>query len=81
MTWNHRVMRRVIKMPSGRRETFYDIREVFYNGRGKPDTYTADGIAPGGNALAELREELSMMLAATYRPIFQAGAVKRGRRC
>lgn len=70
MSWNHRVMRRVVKLPSGRRETVYGIREVFYNSRHIPDGYTAEAIAPQGRSIDDLREELVLILKATYDPIF-----------
>lgn len=71
MTWNHRVMRRVLRSPAGHREVVYDIREVYYNGKGRSDGYTKDAIAPQGSTLEELRHELTMMLHATYDPIFK----------
>lgn len=73
--WNHRVKRNRVrrKFKNGHMvdETFYTIREVYYNGRGKPDGYTKDNIAPQGSTVAELRHELTMMLNATYKPVFR----------
>lgn len=71
LTWDHRVFR-----SRGKHGTWYSIREVFYTKRG-PGMYTKDAATPGGEALDELREELIMMLAATYKPIFKPGEIKR----
>lgn len=68
-TWNHRLFRRRITMPSGKRQTFYDVREVYYDAKRQEDGMTANAITPGGETVEELREELVMMLRATYHPL------------
>jgi len=70
MSWNHRVFRIRNKRPSGGTETFYGIKEVYYNKKGRADGWTKDFIDPGGNTISELREVLTQMLASTYKPVF-----------
>ena len=75
--WNHRVMKRRIRI-GGKSMYHYDIREVFYEGK-RPDMFTQEAMAPGGSSLEDLREELVMMLKATYQPVFKASDIKRRR--
>ena len=66
MVWNHRVFRTTT--PGG--TDWYDIREVYYNRvGGRPDSYTAEAIAPGGETIEELRENLQYMLNALDHPV------------
>jgi hypothetical protein len=50
-------------------DDWYQIHEVYYNGKREPDSWTVDGIKPGGNTLENLRDELIMMLEATEKEI------------
>lgn len=78
MTWNHRLFKRRIKhLADKSTETFYSIREVYYNSKHMPDGYTAEDISPGGNTVDELREELVMMLKATYNPVFKSSECRK----
>ena len=66
MSWNHRVMKH--EKADGD-DDWYQIHEVFYNSKREPDSWTVDGIKPGGNTLENLRDELIMMLEATEKEI------------
>lgn len=72
MTWNHRVMRRT----NEHGETWYDIHEVYYEtdpcGVEKL-SWTEDAIAPMGETVDELREELERMLRALDKPVLEYG--------
>lgn len=75
MKYEYRMVRRVQKR-SGTGEarlhdTFYEIREVYYNDEGVPYNVNAEAIAPAGNTMDELRRDLAMMLRATYEPVFK----------
>ena len=70
MSWNHRVRRRVLRNRAGTRETFYDIVEVLYDKKDRPWGSTEESMAPVGNTMDELRECLTMMLRATWAPIY-----------
>jgi hypothetical protein len=64
MYWNHRVVKH--NGPGG--SVWYQIHEAYYN-EGKPaDSITHDAIAPGGETIEELAEELRRMLKATEKP-------------
>lgn len=73
MSWNHRVVksreRKTFKNGHTYDETFYAIHEVYYDKKGRPDGVTKDNVHPQGSTVAALREELVMMLRATYRPV------------
>ena len=64
MYWNHRVVKHTYMNGS----TWYEIHEAFYE-EGKPaDSITRYAIAPGGETIEELAEELRRMLKATEQP-------------
>ena len=68
MVWNHRVFKET--QPGG--TPWYTIREVYYPKiGGKPDSWTADAIAAGGETVEELRDELQRMLRATEQPVIE----------
>jgi hypothetical protein len=50
-------------------DDWYQIHEVHYNSKRKPEGWTVEGIAPGGNTLEDLRDELIRMLEATEKNI------------
>lgn len=76
MTWNHRVIRRRFRRKSGS-ETGYEIREVYYDGKGKPYLYGSSEKAPYGETLDSLRWVLTQMLAATFKPLFRPKDIKQ----
>ena len=66
MSWNHRVMKH--EKADGD-DDWYQIHEVYYDSKREPGSWTKEGIAPGGNTLEELRDELIKMLEATEKEI------------
>ena len=66
--WNHRVMKH--EKADGD-DDWYQIHEVYYNGKREPNSWTVEGIVPGGNTLEDLRDELIMMLEATEKEILK----------
>lgn len=64
MFWNYRVIN-LAENNGG--EPCYAICEVYYNDDEKPDGY-ADATVSGGN-LADVRQELKRMMAATNKPV------------
>ena len=64
--WNHRVMKH--EKADGD-DDWYQIHEVYYDSKREPGSWTKEGIAPGGNTLEDLRDELIMMLEATEKEI------------
>ena len=73
MTWNHRVVHRLIKrMPSEREgEHWYAVHEVYYDESGKPEMTTVEAVAPGGETLDELRQELDRFQKALEHPVLE----------
>lgn len=78
MTWDHRAACRTFRYPDGKKEKQWGIREVYYRKNGRPFLYTKDFMEPHGETLEELREELVLMLRATYRQVFKESDVKKG---
>jgi len=69
MVWNHRIVKRVYHHASGD-ETTYQIHEVYYDEIGsEPTNITLDPIAPLGETVEELKEELNRMLRALEHPV------------
>ena len=64
--WNHRVMKH--EKADGD-DDWYQIHEVYYDSKREPDSWTKEGIKPGGNTLEDLRDELIRMLEATEKEI------------
>jgi hypothetical protein len=66
MTWNHRVF--ITHTEYG---DWLDIRETYYNEEGNVEGWTMDAIAPGGETIEELRNELQRMLACLDKPVLE----------
>ncbi len=73
MSWNHRVVRT-------QREdiVWYAVHEVYYDATGTPDAVTQDAVAPLGESLKELREELAMFRRALREPVLEMADFQRG---
>jgi hypothetical protein len=66
MTWNYRVVRN--KVPHG--DSSLGIYEVYYNGEGKPYSYTQHAVTIDEWAtVEEIRWTLARMLEATDKPV------------
>lgn len=63
MSWNYRVIAR----PTPQNEWTFGIHEVYYNELGEPDMWSEDPIAPFGETLGELRDDIIYQLAAFTR--------------
>ena len=65
MVWNHRVVKHERENADGSVEVTYHIHEAYYAEYGvKADSITHEPIAPMGETLLELREELERMVRA-----------------
>ncbi|RFA30017.1 hypothetical protein CAI21_07305 [Alkalilimnicola ehrlichii] len=60
MRWNYRIVRK---------QGVLAVFEVYYDEDGKPETCTADPVAPQGETLDELRGDLEHYVAALASPI------------
>lgn len=77
--WNYRVIARESNVDPG--EMIYGIHEVYYHQDGSIHTWTVDPVEAEGSSLAEVKDNLVAMLAATEQPILvEAGdtLVERG---
>lgn len=66
MTWDYRVLRRVI---AG--ETRYAVHEVYYDDSGKPTSCTVDPVEPSGETLEELRRDCANYIRALDMPVLE----------
>ena len=65
-TWNYRVLERKDKKTG---ENPYAIHEVYYNEEGKPDGCTENAVAPMGESLEELNNDIVHYLRALKKPV------------
>jgi hypothetical protein len=65
MTWNYRV----VKHTDSEGITHFGIHEVYYDKDGRPSMYTESAMAPYGETLEELAEDLERMREALIKPV------------
>ena len=65
MSWNHRVIRRTSETGS----VSYQIHEVYYDEQDRVEAWTESPVAPMGETLHELRDELGQFLRALDSPV------------
>lgn len=76
MTWNHRLVRRTY--PDAAQGVWFGIHEAYYDDDGKIYAITEEPVAPCGEAVEELREEISRMARALSAPVVIYEDVVRG---
>ena len=85
MTWNYRVIRKIktVTLRPGvvRRNHFYEIHEVYYDEKGKPDKWTEEPVhGTYYESLKDLRIALSMMLCDSLKhPVLEIVGGKKKR--
>ena len=67
MTWNYRVF--LIPSGSALEEDIYAIKEVYYGDNDEIEFWTEANMAPMGNTLEELEEDLEKFYAAFDEPV------------
>lgn len=67
MTWNHRVFRKHTGRPE--EPYYYQIHEVYYNDGREIDSWTVDAVAPHGETLEELINDIEWFKKATEQPV------------
>lgn len=67
-TWNNRILR---KTDAAGDSVFYMVHEVFYRDDGGIEGWTVEPVTPGGETLAELREDVRHFLHACRRPVLE----------
>lgn len=68
MSWNYRLMAHTLNG-----DVFFDMHEVYYNKKGRPNSYTEKGVSAGGEDLEGIYETLELMKLALKKPIIHAG--------
>ena len=81
MSWNHRVVRKVIDNPVPGKEderiVAYGIHEVYYgDADGVPHSCTSDPVEVSGDSVQELIQTLNRMLNATLKPVLDHDGLK-----
>lgn len=69
MTWNDRVLRRVVRLPDGAEEVTFGIHEVFYNTKGEVTGFTQEPVDVSGDSLEELELVLQHFARALREPV------------
>ncbi len=64
MSWNYRVVKRTYK-----EEVTYSIHEAYYNYTGNVDMISENPIAPIGETIEELEEDMKHYRAAMNKPV------------
>lgn len=62
MTWNYRVV-----FDRGT----YSIYEIYYDKAGNIEFFTQDSVAPGGDSIKELKQDLEWMLKTIKQPVLK----------
>jgi len=70
--WNHRVLKQTL--PDG--TEWYTVREVYYNDDGSIFAYTERPVEIAGESLAELRQEIELILACLDKEMLIEGEVE-----
>ena len=73
MSWNHRV----VKYTDGDGTTHFGIHEVYYDSDGRPSMYTESAMAPYGETLEELAQDLERMRGALVKPVLSDADFKK----
>lgn len=66
MTWNYRVFE--VKYHN---ETYYELREVYYDEQGEVIGYTPEGTSPLSEDMIGLQQDMDHMLLALDKPILK----------
>ena len=66
--WNHRIIKRHDKKAN---ITTFQIHEIYYNDNNEIEGWTESPVAPMGESMAELREDLQHFVEALEKPVFE----------
>ena len=79
MSWNYRVVREVIALPSDlEAEEVFTIREVYYDKKDQPELWSTEPCSPQGNGRDDLRSDLTHMLLALEQPVIEMEDLPNG---
>lgn len=74
MSWNHRVVKRMIKGLNEEVPSF-GIHEAFYDKNGRVWGITQEPMDPHGETIEELRQDLEWMMKALEHPVLDYDAI------
>jgi hypothetical protein len=66
--WNHRVLAH----KSNEVEIYFQVHEVYYNDKGKPQYYTENAISIGGESYNEIQWQISKIQECLTLPVIDA---------
>lgn len=70
MHWNYRVVKKNVYMGKTiSSEVQFGIYEAYYNDKDEPTMITTDNIAPYGETVEELKDDLTHMMLALEKPV------------
>lgn len=75
MTWNYRVIHRVLKEEYGAPHQ-YAVHEVYYNKSGSPISVSMNPISPSGETLNELKTDMEHYMRALKEGILEYDSFK-----
>lgn len=67
MSWNYRIFR--FDPDEGEEDSWYCIKRVYYDNKGKIDGYGECDSSPGGTSIEDLRGDLELIQQAFNRPV------------
>ena len=67
MGWNHRILAH-----KDGDDWFFKIHEVYYNEKGEPNSYTANGVSVGAESIEGVNWVLDKMRESANKPILSA---------
>ena len=71
MSWNYRIFEVHSKGLFGEDRKHYEIREAYYDNKGKIEAWAADPISPLGDDFDDLKEDMRFMFEAFKKPVLK----------
>ncbi|MGQ4893488.1 MAG: hypothetical protein ACP6IQ_02560 [Candidatus Njordarchaeia archaeon] len=71
MSWNYRVFEVHSKGLFGEGRKHYEIREVYYDNKGKIEAWTAEPMSPFGDGFNDLKGDMRLMFEAFKKPVLR----------
>jgi len=69
MSWNYRIVKTTYAWRSSYDEGFYDIKEVYYDESGKPESFTEEEVSPSGYSEEGIRKSFELYKKAFEKPV------------
>lgn len=79
MSWNYRVVKRVVKRPNGEIVKSFALYEVYYYDHGHPRAVTVDPVPLRGESAAEVARAYDLACRALREPVLEYEKIGRCR--